>query len=99
LPSQEYGEKKEIENYLHRTAIVEAYGENQINLVIPADFNDFDDIPNDVAGLVHIASGSPRAWNTRNEEEMRKKNQRRNARCAIVRLGYEPREIGRSRSC
>ena len=68
--------RKEIENYLHRIAIVEAYAENQINLVIPAKFNDFDNVPHEVARLVHIASGSPKIWNTLTEEEIAQKESR-----------------------
>lgn len=65
--------KKEIENYLHRDAIIEGYAELNINLAIPTNFADFDNVPNEVARLVHIASGSPRAWGSLSTEEIAQK--------------------------
>jgi len=62
-------EKKELENYLHRDVIIAAYQECGTNLTIEANFHDFDDVPREVAHLVHVASGSPRAWNSLTEEE------------------------------
>ena len=48
--------KREMENYIHHEAIVEAYGENRTNIALGA-FADFDDVPEAVAAAVQAASG------------------------------------------
>jgi len=60
--------KKEMENYLHKDAIVAAYKELDINLQIRSDFGPFDDVPREIARLVHEASGSPKPWDDLPEE-------------------------------
>jgi putative ATP-dependent endonuclease of OLD family len=65
--------KKEVENYLHKDAIIAAYSEIGIAINIPTNFNDFDDVPNQVARLVHEASGSPKTWDQLSDEEVRRK--------------------------
>lgn len=55
--------KKEIENYLHKDAIVAAYREVGIELSIGSNFDGFDDVPREVARLVHESSESPTKWN------------------------------------
>ncbi|MBN1274524.1 MAG: ATP-binding protein [Candidatus Aminicenantes bacterium] len=54
--------KKEIENYLHKDAIITGYKELGITLVINSNFGPFDDVPRGIARLVHEASGSPKVW-------------------------------------
>ena len=66
-------EKKEIENYLHKDAIVAAYAELDINLVINLNFRPFDDVPGEIARLVHEASGSPKPWDGLTEEMKKEK--------------------------
>ena len=55
--------KKEIENYLHKDAIIAAYKELGINLPIMTSFDSFDNVPQKVAQIVHEVSDSPKAWN------------------------------------
>ena len=55
--------KKEMENYLHFEAINEAYAQqSKITLGLTANFGDFDDVPAEIAELIHNASGSQNAW-------------------------------------
>lgn len=65
--------KKEIENYLHKDAIIAAYREVGINLTIEANFNSFDNVPQKVAQIVHQVSGSHKAWNELTVIEKEKK--------------------------
>ena len=65
--------KKEIENYLHKNVIIAAYQEIGINLVIAANFDPFEDVPEAVARLVHDSSGSTQAWNDLSKEKRDKK--------------------------
>lgn len=66
-------QKKEIENYLHKDAIIAAYNEVGIKLGLQANFAPFDDVPREVARLVHQASGSPKAWDHLTEDKKDKK--------------------------
>jgi hypothetical protein len=68
--------KKEIENYLHRNAIIAAYQELTINLAVETNFASFDDVPCEIARLVHEASESTKAWNEVRPEEQGKKESR-----------------------
>jgi putative ATP-dependent endonuclease of the OLD family len=61
--------KREIENYLQKDAIISAYKENGVTLRIDANFGDFDDVPNEVARRVHLASGSPTTWEELSDEK------------------------------
>ncbi len=62
--------KKEIENYLHKDAIIAAYKElNRINLTIMTNFDSFDNVPQKVAQLVHEVSDSSKAWNDLTDKE------------------------------
>jgi energy-coupling factor transporter ATP-binding protein EcfA2 len=65
--------KKELENYLHKDAIVAAYEELDITLRLPANFGAYDDVPREVARLVHEASESPKAWTDLTEDEKNEK--------------------------
>ena len=65
--------KKEIENYLHKDAIIAAYKELGINLTITANFDSFDNVPQKVAQIVHEASDSPKAWNELTDKEKEEK--------------------------
>jgi putative ATP-dependent endonuclease of OLD family len=65
--------KKEIENYLHKDAIVAAYKEVGIDLSISSNFGAFDDVPSEVARLVHESSGSPRTWEDLTEDKKEEK--------------------------
>jgi putative ATP-dependent endonuclease of OLD family len=55
-------EKKEIENYLHKQAIVAAYSQFSIHLTIPKNFEDFEDVPLEVAKLVYQQGSSGKLW-------------------------------------
>lgn len=66
-------EKKEIENYLHKDAIKKAYANNKIEIDIPSNFGSFDDVPLEVAKLVHKASNCPKQWDELAEDKKEKK--------------------------
>ena len=65
--------KKEMENYLHKDAIIEGYRENNIELSIDSNFEDFDDVPAKIAQLVHEGSGSEKSWGELLDDEKGKK--------------------------
>lgn len=54
--------KREMENFLHPQAVVEAYAANGIELTLDDIFADFEDVPMTVARAVHIAGGSEIDW-------------------------------------
>jgi hypothetical protein len=55
--------KKEMENYLHKDAILAAYSANRINLRITNNFADFDDVPKIIAEMVYNSSANRgRQW-------------------------------------
>jgi predicted ATPase len=58
---------REMENLLHREAILEEFG------YAPPLIQPFDDVPALVAELVHAASGSPTPWALLNEDQRDKK--------------------------
>jgi len=60
--------KKEMENYLHRQAVVAAYSQFGINLAIAANFGDFDDVPVEVAKLVHQHAATGNTWDELTDE-------------------------------
>lgn len=65
--------KKEIENYLHKDAIIAAYKELGINLSIRTNFGAFDDVPSETAKLVHESSESPKSWRDLTEDDKKEK--------------------------
>jgi putative ATP-dependent endonuclease of the OLD family len=65
--------KLEIENYLHIDAIKATYAAIDIELGRDQNFGDFDDVPSEVARLVHEQSGSETPWNELNEKKQGKK--------------------------
>lgn len=65
--------KKEIENYLHKDAIIAAYKELGINLTIDSNFGPFDDVPKFIARLVHEFSESQAQWDDLGEERKKEK--------------------------
>lgn len=67
--------KRELESYLHRDAICEAYAQNQIVIAFPAPFADFDDVPTIVAQAVHTVNGGI-PWAELGDEQRRKKESR-----------------------
>jgi len=48
-------EKREIENYLHKDAIIAAYKELQINLPLSNNYGEGDDVPEEIAKLVQVS--------------------------------------------
>jgi putative ATP-dependent endonuclease of the OLD family len=54
--------KKELENYVHKTAIEQAYALNGLTIRIAENFQAFDNVPIEVAKIVHSASDSPIPW-------------------------------------
>ncbi|MDD5079948.1 MAG: ATP-binding protein [Candidatus Omnitrophica bacterium] len=66
--------KKEVENYLHKDAILAAYLANGINLTITNNFADFDDVPKIIAEMVYNASANGcRQWGTLTPERQEAK--------------------------
>jgi hypothetical protein len=70
--------KREMENYIHKDALIQAYKNNGIEIQIANNFNEFDDIPIEVAKIVHAAT-SPNAWNELKDDkkEEKEKNAKR----------------------
>lgn len=66
-------EKREMENYVHSAAIIEAYGANGNSITLVERFLSFDDVPKLVAQSVHIASNTGELWDTLKEEKQKKK--------------------------
>lgn len=68
--------KKEIENYLHKDAIAEAYSENGLELHIAANFGNFEDVPKGVARLVHEATNGGTPWGELSDDKRIRKEKR-----------------------
>lgn len=65
--------KLEIENYLHIDAIKAAYAGLNIELARDENFGPFDDVPTEVARLVHSQSESTTPWEELDDEKKGKK--------------------------
>lgn len=66
--------KKEMENYIHFEAINEAYlQQTGVALGLTSNFGDFDDVPAQVAELVHAASDSPTVWTDLDDDSRKRK--------------------------
>ncbi len=66
--------KKELENYIHWQAIKQAYNDIcNIALPIESNFAPFDDVPAQVAKMVHQASESPHPWEELDSDKKREK--------------------------
>ena len=61
--------KLELENYLHRDAIIECYSDENITLEI-SEIVDNDDVPDKVAKAVHAANASTE-WNLMHDDPIR----------------------------
>jgi len=68
--------KREMENYLHKDAIIAAYNELGISISIENNFSDFADVPLEVAKLIHEASDSLKAWDDLTQEQIEEKESR-----------------------
>lgn len=64
--------KRELENFIHPAAIYEAYRANNVEISVPASFDDFDDVPLRVAMAVALA-GSGTEWDSLTEENKKRK--------------------------
>ena len=64
--------KREVENYIHPDAIIEAYAEHNIIITFNGLFDDFDDVPLLVAQAVHAAKADT-PWPENNEDKVKKK--------------------------
>ena len=87
--------KKEIENYLHKDAIIAAYKEVGINFILTTNFGDFDNVPQKVAQIVHEASDSPKAWN----ELTPKENKEKESKVKRLLCSRAPRYMNRTFLC
>jgi putative ATP-dependent endonuclease of the OLD family len=65
--------KNEIENYLHKTAIEQAYNHIGIEITVSHNFQPYDDVPEEIGKLVHTASGSETPWEELSEKKKKKK--------------------------
>jgi putative ATP-dependent endonuclease of OLD family len=65
--------KNEIENYLHKTAIEQAYNHIGIEITLPDNFQPYDDVPEELAKLVHTASGAETSWEELSIKKRKKK--------------------------
>lgn len=65
--------KREMENYLHIEAIKKAYETAGIALSLTANFAAFDDVPTEVAKLVHAAATGAKPWDQLSDDQRRKK--------------------------
>ncbi|MFO7906193.1 MAG: ATP-binding protein [Pirellulaceae bacterium] len=68
--------KREMENYLHKDAIIAAYAARGTAIAIPKNFGPFDDVPVGVANIVHTASESLTPWNELAEDKQGQKESR-----------------------
>lgn len=64
--------KRELENYVHHKAIIEAYAEQSIEINFPGPFDAFDDVPTLTAQAVY-AVNSDKPWADLKAEQQRKK--------------------------
>ena len=67
--------KREMENYVHPEAIQAAYAANGLNVNLPAQFADFDDVPLIVAQALHQEGGET-PWAELKPENQRDKQSR-----------------------
>lgn len=65
--------KREMENYVHYEAVVEAYNANGCTPNITSQFADFDDVPALVAKSLHEASTTETSWEDLDERTQKKK--------------------------
>ena len=65
--------KKELENYIHKTAIEKAYAENGCIISIAENFESFDDVPLEIAKIIHNNSESETVWKDLDENKKEKK--------------------------
>jgi len=65
--------KNEMENYLHKSAIEQAYLNIGIEIQLPNNFDPFDDVPKEIAKIVHEASGAETQWEDLSDKKKRKK--------------------------
>lgn len=64
--------KRETENYIHFEAINQAYANNGIQLRLNTNFGSFDDVPVEIAKIVHGANGTGR-WQDLPETQQKRK--------------------------
>ena len=67
--------KREMENYLHPDAIQEAYAENGLQIELPGQFGEFEDVPTLVAKTVHRVHGEGE-WEDLSESGRKEKEKR-----------------------
>jgi len=65
--------KKELENYIHKSAIEQTYADIDIDIHIPHNYSSFDDVPLIIAKLVHGLSESTIVWDDLTENKKEKK--------------------------
>lgn len=65
--------KRELENYIHHQAVVEAYADNGIEIELNAPFADFDDVPELVARTVFERTTAS-AWADQSPDKKKEKS-------------------------
>lgn len=66
-------ERREMENYIHGQAIMEAYATDGVHVALPNVFRPFDDVPVTVAKAVFESAKSPGSWELLSEGDQSKK--------------------------
>lgn len=70
-------EKREMENYLHPEAVLAAYLENGVEINLPNEFEDFDDVPEIVAKALYLSTAEEGAvWDDLDESNRKRKIRR-----------------------
>jgi len=75
--------KKEIENYLHKDAIIAAYKDLGINLLIKNNFGPFEDVPKKVAQLIYELSNSATGNTWDSLVDKKKKDKESKVKCRL----------------
>ena len=65
--------KKEMENYIHKDAIIAAYSSNRITLSINANYGDFDNVPLEISKLAHSVYKYENTWDELSDEKKKEK--------------------------
>lgn len=85
--------KIEMENYLHKDAINRAYDDIGINITISANFQLYDDVPTEVAKLVHGVSDSETEWDALTDKKRKKKVDRAKSHLNSIASTYMTTEM------
>ncbi len=80
-------EKREMENYLHKDAITQAYAKNGLAITIRANFTAFADVPIKVAEIVHCARKARRSGQNFRRRTFQTSNRRQRRSSTVSQCG------------